>query len=62
MNMFDQESSWIMSDSYIVSECHLPPFPPFKTRIFFDAHLDTLGVKIERWNFLTISKYTYRSV
>ena len=33
-----------------------------KTRIAFDARLDPLGVKIERWYFLTIPKYTYRSV
>ena len=28
--------------------------------IIFDALLDPLGVKIERWYFLTISKYTYK--
>ena len=28
-----------------------------KSRIAFDALLDPLGVKIERWYFLTIPKY-----
>ena len=34
----------------------------FKTPVAFDALLDPLGVKIERWYFLTIPKYNYRSV
>ena len=34
----------------------------FKTQVAFDALLDALGVKIERRYFLTIPKYTYRSV
>ena len=33
-----------------------------KTRIAFDALLDPVRVKIERQYFLTIPKYTYRSV
>ena len=33
-----------------------------KARIAFDALLDPLGVNIERWYFLTIPTYTYRSV
>ena len=34
----------------------------FKTQVAFDALLDALGVKIEWRYFLTIPKYTYRSV
>ena len=34
----------------------------FKTQVAFDALLDALGFKIERRYFLTIPKYTYRSV
>ena len=32
----------------------------FKTSIVFDAILEPLGVKIERWYFLTFPKYNHR--
>ena len=34
----------------------------FKTQVAFDGLLEALVVKIERRYFLTIPKYTYRSV
>ena len=34
----------------------------FKTQVAFDALLDALEVKIDRRYFLTIPKYTYKSV
>ena len=37
-------------------------FTLLHTQVAFDALLDALGVKIERRYFLTIPKYTHRSV